>query len=441
MYQICTVTNEFFDAAVQASIPLVNNIKAQDVLQIPQQENLEEQKEITSNFYVNFIPQNQQKDESGNPLIVGKVIIVEQQDGNNNLDLIIFEPETRESQVIITTSSARKWFKEDIQPQNQMFQIQKQKQLNPELIKHLDQIYDLMTNNNANQTLWIQQTDNPQNVDLLVCKVGQHPTLINVEKSKNKKFQFTQESQKFKWNPLQTFKVSNLSNQERQALVRINNFTQVLELDKSSFEYKYVAYKFCKTFNARDPNLTSIDQTANFVFSQPNKPQQAQQVQPIDVSRIVSIKKIFNESVYQIVESELNRLLVKHPDHAPLDLMNHLFHGTRQNDPQSIFSFENGLDMRYCNGGAHGIGIYFADNSQYSNSYKFQNAAGQSEMFMCLVLTGLSSSQGGGGAARQPPPIPGRQGELFDSYNNGNGGHFIIYDNQKAYPGYLITYT
>ncbi len=61
-------------------------------------------------------------------------------------------------------------------------------------------------------------------------------------------------------------------------------------------------------------------------------------------------------------------------------------------------------------------------------------------MFMCLVLTGLSSSVGGGRNAKQPPPIAGRQGELYDSFNNGAGGHYIIYDNQKSYPGYLITY-
>ena len=31
--------------------------------------------------------------------------------------------------------------------------------------------------------------------------------------------------------------------------------------------------------------------------------------------------------------------------------------------------------------------------------------------------------------------------ERYDSINNGPGGHFIIYDNLKSYPGYLITYT
>ena len=28
----------------------------------------------------------------------------------------------------------------------------------------------------------------------------------------------------------------------------------------------------------------------------------------------------------------------------------------------------------------------------------------------------------------------------YDSINTGDGGHFIVYENNKAYPGYLITY-
>ncbi len=62
-------------------------------------------------------------------------------------------------------------------------------------------------------------------------------------------------------------------------------------------------------------------------------------------------------------------------------------------------------------------------------------------MFMCLVIVGESTNSGGGPNTKMPPEMPGRPGEKFDSINNGNGGHFIVYDNNKSYPGYVITYS
>ena len=61
-------------------------------------------------------------------------------------------------------------------------------------------------------------------------------------------------------------------------------------------------------------------------------------------------------------------------------------------------------------------------------------------MFICLVLTGNSTNTGGGKGVRKPPEVPNKKGERYDSINNGSGGHFIVYDNHKSYPGYLITF-
>ena len=62
-------------------------------------------------------------------------------------------------------------------------------------------------------------------------------------------------------------------------------------------------------------------------------------------------------------------------------------------------------------------------------------------MFLCLVVTGDSANFGGGHGVRKPPAMQHRPGESYDSINTGAGGHFIVYDNVKSYPGYLITYT
>ena len=62
-------------------------------------------------------------------------------------------------------------------------------------------------------------------------------------------------------------------------------------------------------------------------------------------------------------------MLQKHNNKSPLDLVHHLFHGSRNTPPASIYSSETGFDMRFCTNGANGIAIYFADNSAYSMGY------------------------------------------------------------------------
>ena len=60
---------------------------------------------------------------------------------------------------------------------------------------------------------------------------------------------------------------------------------------------------------------------------------------------------------------------MKHPTKHPLDLMKHLFHGTKTTDPKRIYADEEGFDMRFSNNGLNGYGLYFADNSFYSHGY------------------------------------------------------------------------
>jgi hypothetical protein len=49
------------------------------------------------------------------------------------------------------------------------------------------------------------------------------------------------------------------------------------------------------------------------------------------------------------------------------DMVKHLFHGSKHTEPQLIYASEEGLDIRFANEGIYGRGIYFADNSQYSD--------------------------------------------------------------------------
>mmetsp|Transcript_19316 Transcript_19316/g.18460 ORF Transcript_19316/g.18460 Transcript_19316/m.18460 type:complete len:138 (-) Transcript_19316:25-438(-) len=136
--------------------------------------------------------------------------------------------------------------------------------------------------------------------------------------------------------------------------------------------------------------------------------------------------------------NEFRRMLRKYPEYQITDIMKHLFHGTSGTNPKIIYESEDGLDIRFSNAGAYGQGIYFANNSGYSNNYAF--ARGQTrQIFLAMVLVGDSVKLNGGNY-RIPPNKPGSQTERYDSINNGPGGHYIIYDNTKSYPGYLITF-
>ena len=124
-----------------------------------------------------------------------------------------------------------------------------------------------------------------------------------------------------------------------------------------------------------------------------------------------------------------------------------LFHGTRTNDPQLIYKGDEGFDMRYSAQGMWGQGNYFAVNSSYSHYYTF-NINGVRKMFAAYVLTGNSCFSNPDGALRKPPPLK-ESGESctsverrYDSVCGTTGGTrvYITYDNEHAYPAYLITY-
>ena len=52
--------------------------------------------------------------------------------------------------------------------------------------------------------------------------------------------------------------------------------------------------------------------------------------------------KVYNKHAHIKVKNELKRLLEKyaHLKKKPLDLINHLFHGTKANPPQTIYQGE-----------------------------------------------------------------------------------------------------
>ena len=125
-----------------------------------------------------------------------------------------------------------------------------------------------------------------------------------------------------------------------------------------------------------------------------------------------------------------------------------LFHGTQSNKPELIYGGGEGFNMHFSRAGMWGRGNYFAVNSKYSNSYAFRADGGAKKMFAASVLTGNSICLHSDRSLVQPPfmDIPGNQENVvrrrYDSVNGTTGGTrvYITYDNEHAYPAYLITY-
>lgn len=133
-------------------------------------------------------------------------------------------------------------------------------------------------------------------------------------------------------------------------------------------------------------------------------------------------------------------MLKKYKDIPINKIVKHLFHGTKNTNPELIYKSESGLDMRFSHNGMYGKGIYFAENSSYSNGYAhFCNTSSHKQMFLSLVLVGDSIGLQPGNY-NVPPLKNGSQTERFDSIRNDQDKHYVIYENARCYPGYLINY-
>ena len=117
-----------------------------------------------------------------------------------------------------------------------------------------------------------------------------------------------------------------------------------------------------------------------------------------------------------------------------------MWHGTSGTDPSVIALGENGLDSRFAKAGAHGYGTYFANNAAYSmTSYKYTKPDGTLQLLLCLVIVGNTVVLGGDGNRKQPPNRP--DGKPYDSVSSSaDGNHVIVYDLNKQFPCYLVSF-
>ena len=165
-------------------------------------------------------------------------------------------------------------------------------------------------------------------------------------------------------------------------------------------------------------------------------------------TRIAQISRIQNRWLWEKYILHKRRLSVKNSGSVN---EKELFHGTRGNDPKVIYESEDGFDMRYSAQGMWGNANYFAVNASYSTGYAYRTPDGNKEMFLVRVLTGDSCDCPSNSSLRMPPQKQSsattgavQLGQMkYDTVTGMTGGSrvYMTYDNDKAYPAYLIRYT
>lgn len=116
-----------------------------------------------------------------------------------------------------------------------------------------------------------------------------------------------------------------------------------------------------------------------------------------------------------------------------------MFHGSTEDSLKKICRF--GFNRSFCgkNGVAYGKGVYFAANSQYSNTYAIATSSGLKCMIRALVLVGESCV--GNSSMNTPPEKQTGTGVLYDSTCDGSGSIYVCYHDNQCYPEYLIYYS
>jgi len=127
-----------------------------------------------------------------------------------------------------------------------------------------------------------------------------------------------------------------------------------------------------------------------------------------------------------------------------------LWHGTNKTEPHIIYNGEKGFMIQHASEGYWGVGTYFAERACYSHFYAYnvKDQPGYRQLFLAEVIVGESIFLKPDRGLRVPPIKPNRTGstdiavERYDSVEGVTGGSrvWIVYENNRGYPTYLVTY-
>ena len=150
---------------------------------------------------------------------------------------------------------------------------------------------------------------------------------------------------------------------------------------------------------------------------------------------ITNIESVQNQRLYDNYWSARN-ILKKSIGEKKLN-ERYLWHGTKQEETMDKIMKE-GFRKEFNATAAYGEGTYFAVNSGYSIGYASNNN-GVYKMFQCKVICGESI---GGRGSYKLKSWPKKANELiYDSLVSNDGNIYVIHDDVRAYPMFVITFT
>lgn len=194
----------------------------------------------------------------------------------------------------------------------------------------------------------------------------------------------------------------------------------VNSVDMLSNEYSKIESLFIDTFGLGDSSSNAFNKYKN------------------KKAKIISIKRVQNTEIWKNYCFAKHQLLLKGNAEEKL-----LFHGSSATDPALIYEGkEEGFDLRFARGGFYGHAIYFHLNSGYSDDYAFKTKTGTKLQIVANVLIGNYievDNDSETSKFKHPPFIPGKK-ERYDSVKGKKHDKFMIYNNLRAYPHYIVEY-
>jgi hypothetical protein len=169
---------------------------------------------------------------------------------------------------------------------------------------------------------------------------------------------------------------------------------------------------------------------------------------------ISKLWRIQNRALWTFYTFHKDRFSINGIDHKETEV----WHGTSHLDPDVIYNDrQDGFMMQFAQRGFWGRGIYFAEKSSYSHSYAYTphgdtwqatfmdrpiGQDGEREMFLAKLLVGKATTLAQDKSLIVPPLDPDKPGQRYNTVEGQTGGSkvYIVYENGRAFPNYLVRY-
>jgi len=119
-----------------------------------------------------------------------------------------------------------------------------------------------------------------------------------------------------------------------------------------------------------------------------------------------------------------------------------LFYGSKENDPTNIYNEirnDDGFEIKNATDGDYGYALYFFEKAKHAHNFRYEKN-NKNYIFLANVLIGASIKMDiGNNLVKMPPFINKLENIRYDSIKSADG-KYMIYNNSRAYPSYLIEY-